>query len=305
MKEGFKIIGIGEVLWDLLPSGPQLGGAPANFAYHARALGARAAVVSRIGSDRLGRECLARFRTMDLPEATVQVDDHAPTGTVTVELAADGAPQYTIHENVAWDRLAVAPPALEAVRDADAVCFGSLAQRNAISRAAIQQLVGAAPAGAILRVFDINLRQDFYSRGVITDSLALANVLKVNETELACLAEMFSLTGDVRAHILQLAERHDLRVVACTRGERGSVLFAEGRWSDHPGVTAKVADTVGAGDSFTAAMILGLLAHWNLNEISQRANEVAAYVASRAGATPELPNHLRVPFTANLLHTQS
>ena len=152
-----------------------------------------------------------------------------------------------------------------------------------------------------MRVFDINLRQHFYSREIIEESLALANVLKVNETELPVLAGMFGLNGDERAHISQLAERHQLRVVAYTRGERGSLLFSEGRWSDHPGVPTKVVDTVGAGDAFTAAMTLGLLAGWNLDEINQRANAVAAYVASRAGATPELLEPLRAPFVAALI----
>ncbi len=291
-----KITGIGEVLWDLLPSGPQLGGAPANFAYHSHALGARAALVSRVGADHYGRQCLERFRMMGLPEETIQTDADAPTGTVTVGLTEDGLPQYTIAEDVAWDRLAVTTPALEAVRGADAVCFGSLAQRNPISRAAIQQLVAAAPTEA-WRVFDINLRQNFYSRAVIADSLALANVLKVNEHELMRLAELFDLRGGERVQISQLAQSYHLRVVACTRGERGSLLYAEGRWSEHPGVPAKVVDTVGAGDAFTAAMILGLLANWNLDEVNRRANEVAAHVASRAGATPDLPDYLRASFT--------
>jgi fructokinase len=293
------ILGVGEILWDLLPSGPQLGGAPANFAYHAHALGARAAVVSRVGCERYGREVFERLRTLGLPEDTIQVDDHAPTGTVTVTLTDQGVPHYTIHENVAWDRLAVTASALEAVCGAQAVCFGSLAQRAPASRATIQRLVAAAPATA-WRVFDINLRQHYYSREVLETSLGLVNALKVNEAELERLAEIFALRGDPRSQISQLAERHGLRVVACTRGERGSLLQAGGRWSDHPGVTARVADTVGAGDSFTAAMILGLLARWDLDEINQRANEVAAHVASCAGATPELPEALRAPFRAGL-----
>jgi len=291
----FKVVGIGEVLWDLLPTGPQLGGAPANFAYHAHALGAQAAVISRVGRERYGRDVLARFRKMGLPEETIQVDDDVPTGTVMVTLAENGVPQFNVHENVAWDRLVVTAAALEAVRSAQAVCFGSLAQRNPISRATIQRLVAAARAGA-LRVFDVNLRQHYYSRKVIEESLALANVVKVNETELARLAEMLGLTGDPRAQLSQLARHHRLRLVACTRGEHGSLLCAAGRSSDHPGVPAKVVDTVGAGDAFTAAMTLGLLAGWDLDEVNRRANEVAAGVASRAGATPALPDRLRAPF---------
>lgn len=291
----FKLIGIGEVLWDLLPAGRQLGGAPANFAYHAHALGAQACMISSVGRDSLGREIISRLMNMGLSEETIQIDNTAPTGTVTVTLAKNSDPQYTIHENVAWDRLMATPAAMNAVRNAHAVCFGSLAQRNPLSRAAIQLLVATAPANA-LRIFDINLRQHYYSREIIEQSLALANVLKINDTELAQLAEMLGLGGDMRDRMAQLAQRHALRVVACTRGEHGSLLYVEGRWSDNPGQPAKVADTVGAGDSFTAAMALGLLAGWDIDTVNQRANEVAAYVASCTGATPVLPDSLCAPF---------
>jgi fructokinase len=294
MRE-FKVVGIGEVLWDLLPTGPQLGGAPANFAFHAHALGARAAVVSRVGHDAYGEGVIARFREIGLPVETIQIDEHAPTGTVTVALGNDGAPEYTIHEDVAWDRLAVTPAALQTVRDTNVVCFGTLAQRDPVSRETIQRLVEAAPANA-LRIFDLNLRQQYYSREIIAESLALANVLKVNESELALLAAMFELKGDEQAQIAQLVEPYGLRAVACTRGEHGSLLFAGGHWSNHSGVPAKVVDTVGAGDSFTAAMTLGLLSGWNPDTVNRRANEVAAFVASCAGGTPDLPEPLRSAF---------
>ena len=156
---GFRVVGIGEVLWDLLPSGPQLGGAPANFAYHAHALGADASLVTRVGNDDLGRAIISRFAPIDGGQDTMQVDEIAPTGTVSIVLSDEGIPSYTIHENVAWDYLAVATSALSAMRDADVICFGSLAQRGNISRSSIQTLVGAAPTQA-LRVLDINLRQD-------------------------------------------------------------------------------------------------------------------------------------------------
>ena len=292
----FKLVGIGEVLWDLLPGGPQLGGAPANFVYHANSLGAKVALISRVGSDDFGRDILARFSSIELSAKTIQMDENAPTGTVTVTLSEQGVPEFIIHENVAWDRLLVTIPALETVLDASAVCFGTLGQRNPIACAAIQELVAAAPAGA-WRVFDVNLRQHFFSQDVIEKSLALASVLKVNETELPCLAKMWGLCGDERSLVAKLAERHHLRVVAYTRGGGGSLLFVDGRWSDHPGVPTNVVDTVGAGDAFTAAMTLGLLAGWPLDEINHHANEVAAYVASRAGATPDLPERLRAPFT--------
>lgn len=291
----FKLVGIGEVLWDLLPGGRQLGGAPANFAYHAGALGAQARIVSRVGSDANGREILEQLRTLGVPTDCIEMDSVAPTGTVSVEVTADGQPRFTIHENVAWDRITGEGNGRQAVAAADAVCFGTLAQRSDVSRRAIRALLKIAPAQS-LRILDVNLRQHFYSGDLIEESLALANVLKVNDTELPRLAEMFRLTGDDRAQINQLADRHHLRAVALTRGGRGSLLFANGRWSNHPGTATKVVDTVGAGDSFTAAMTLGLLAGWELDRINAQANQVAAYVCSFAGATPPLPGQLREAF---------
>ena len=291
----FKVIGIGEVLWDLLPSGPQLGGAPANFACHSHDLGARAAVVSRVGQDGFGQELFARFKEMGLPGEALQVDDQAPTGTVLVTLAEQGVPQFTIQENVAWDRLAVTASALETVREADAICFGSLAQRHPISRASIQRLVAATPPGA-LRIFDINLRQSFYSREVIDQSLRLANVLKLNDNELPILASMLELGKTPEQQIQRLAQSFGLRLVALTRGARGSLLYSEGRWSEQPSQPVQVVDTVGAGDAFTAALVLGLLNGMEMDELHAIAGEVARFVCSQAGATPALPERFRSKF---------
>ena len=284
----FKIVGIGEVLWDLLPSGSELGGAPANFACHAHALGASASVVTRVGDDDFGLAVLRRFGEQGIAEGTVQVDATAPTGTVTVTLSETGIPSYTIHENAAWDRLAVTPAATRAVREADAVCFGSLAQRSAVSRASIQALVADARAGA-LRVFDINLRQNYYSREILGQSLRLANVLKLNDGELPVLAALFGLSGPPRELMARLADQFELQLVALTRGPAGSLLFRAGQWSDCPSVPTRVVDTVGAGDAFTAALVMGLLHQMGLGAINALADEVARYVCSRAGATPRMP----------------
>jgi len=292
----FNIIGVGEVLWDLLLTGPQLGGAPANFAYHAHALGAQARVITRLGKDDYGREIIRRFHEMGLPETTVQIDDTVPTGTAKVALSGEGLAHFTIQENVAWDHIAVTREALAAASEAHAICFGSLAQRSEPSRNTIQRLVAGTPADA-LRVFDINLRQQFYSRGLIEQSLQLANVLKLNDDELPTLAGMFGLTGlsehQIKHQIEWLAHTFSLRLVALTRGANGSLLYQkhnnEVRWSDCPSRPVKVVDTVGAGDSFTAAMVLGLLRKMDLNEINAIANEVARYVCSQPGATPALP----------------
>lgn len=291
----FKVIGIGEVLWDLLPTGPQLGGAPANFAYHAQALGARACVGTRVGNDNLGNAIRQRFEEQGIADGTVQVDEEAPTGTVTISLSGKGIPHFTIHKQVAWDRLAVTQKLLTAVREADAICFGTLAQRSEPSRTSIQRLVAAASADA-LRVLDINLRQNYYSRKVIEASLCLANVLKLNDLELPIIASLFKLTGSIRDQIEQLSQKFGLRLVALTRGPAGSLLYQAGQWSDCPSVPIAVVDTVGAGDAFTAAMVLGLLQKNRLDEINTLADEVARYVCSCNGATPPLPNFLRERF---------
>ncbi|AMV38119.1 carbohydrate kinase family protein [Planctomyces sp. SH-PL62] len=291
----FKILAVGEVLWDLLPGGKQLGGAPANFAYHARAFGADARIVTRVGDDDLGREVLERFRALGLPTDTVEVDAEAPTGTVSVDVDAAGQPRYTIHEDVAWDRIEAGPTAMAHAAEADAVCFGSLAQRSAKSREAIARIVAATRPDA-LRILDVNLRPPFVDREVVERSLGMANVLKLNDEELGVLAGMFGLAGSPREIVEALAGRFGLRLVAVTRGTAGSLLFAEGRWSDRPGTPVEVVDTIGAGDAFTAAMTMGLLAGRPLDEINRRADAVAAFVCTRPGGTPALPESLRSGF---------
>jgi fructokinase len=286
----FNVVGVGEVLWDLLLTGPQLGGAPANFAYHARALGAQVQFITRVGNDDYGREIIRRFRDMGLSEATVQIDETAPTGAAKVVLSGDGLAHFTVLENVAWDYIAATPEALAAASGANAICFGSLAQRCESSRNTIRQLIAETPSNA-LRVLDINFRQQFYSNEVIEASLQLANVLKLNDDELPRLAAMLKLSGSTEQQIDRLAQTFDLRLIALTRGPQGSLLFQrEGkRWSNCPSHPVKVVDTVGAGDSFTAALVLGLLVKMDLDEINSIANEVARYVCSQAGGTPTLP----------------
>jgi fructokinase len=294
----FKVVGIGEVLWDLLPSGPQPGGAPANFAYHAHALGALTRVITRVGNDQPGREIINRLEDLELSTDGVQVDSSAPTGTAAVALSGEGVPEYIIHDQVAWDNIAVTPEALALVHEADAVCFGSLAQRNSKSRQAIQQLVSATPAQS-WRIFDINLRQNFYNRDVIEQSLNLANVLKLNESELPILTRMFGNPGTVRQQIQFLARRFNLPVVALTCGPEGSRLYRDGVWSEQPAGFTEVKDTVGAGDSFTAALCMGLLEGLPLDEVNIAANKIAAHVCSCIGATPKMPAELRGMFHAS------
>lgn len=292
---GLRMLGVGEVLWDLLPDGRQLGGAPANFACHARALGADAAILTRVGADPLGREILERLAGLGLPTGLVQVDERAPTGTVGVEIDPAGVPRFTIRERVAWDALAATDAAVEAAARADAITFGSLAQRGEPARASILRLVEATPSLA-LRVFDANLRQHFHSRGVLERSLKLANVLKLNDSELPAIASLIGTSGPVEAQVQAIARRYELRLVALTRGACGSLLWTADGVSDHPGSPTDVRDTVGAGDAFTAALAMGLLLDWPLDRVNERANAVAAYVCSRSGATPALPAELTAAF---------
>lgn len=291
----FNVLGIGEVLWDLLPTGAQMGGAPANFAYHARALGARAGVVTRVGLDHLGRDIRQRLEELGVPPDLVQVDEKFPTGTVAVELEGDGIPRFTIREQVAWDHIQPTDAALKAAREADAVCFGTLAQRCEPSRSTIHRLLTQSPTTS-LRIFDINLRQNFYSREVIQKSLRLANVLKLNDAELPVVAQLLGLEGDMETQVAALAKQFDLHIVALTCGPQGSLLYRAGRWSECTSRPVRVKDTVGAGDAFTAALAIGLLRKMDLDDVNLAANEVARHVCSCAGATPPLPEELRHHF---------
>ena len=288
------LVGIGEVLWDLLPGGRQLGGAPANFGYQAHALGAEAQIISAVGSDPLGRQILERLTGLGLDTSLVQTVSKA-TGTVSVKLDSTHQPLFTIHEHVAWDALTVQDAALACVSRADAVCFGTLAQRSEPSRQTVRTLVKRANPRA-LKVLDINLRQHFYSNNVLDASLRLANVLKINDDELPIVADFAEISGSPRDQLRELADLYQLSTVILTRGEQGSLIFRDEQWFDHPGVPTEVVDSVGAGDAFTAAVTLGLLAGWTLEAISNTANELAAYVCAQPGATPPLPDKFREVF---------
>jgi fructokinase len=226
----------------------------------------------------------------NLPDLHVQTDPAHPTGRVNVTLK-DGKPTYEILRDVAWDYIRVDENLRNFAARADAACFGSLAQRNSASREAIHAFLDAMRPEA-LRIFDINLRQDFYNREIIESSLRRANILKLSDEELPVLAAMFDLPGDASAQLHRLRELFDLRLVAYTRGGSGSLLLNASETSDHPGLPTEVIDTVGAGDSFTATLCTGLLQNLPLAEINTRANRVAAFVCSQAGATPTLPRHI-------------
>jgi len=275
------IIGLGELLWDLLPGGKQLGGAPGNVAHHARSLGADVVLASRVGRDPLGDEALRRLVDAGLSVAEVQRDEAAPTGTAAVLIDPDGQPRFRLAANVAWDRIAP----LHSVR-AEAVCFGTLAQRSPVTRRAIRRLLRPG----MLRVLDLNLRDPYWSEDLILSSLNRADVVKLSEAELD---RCGMPAGDARDRIALLARRFHLSHVAMTRGARGSLLYSRGEWAEHPGLEVDVQDAVGAGDAFTAALLMGILRGDPLDRINGHANEVAAYVCTQPGATPRLPVELR------------
>ncbi|MFN9367789.1 MAG: carbohydrate kinase family protein [Planctomycetia bacterium] len=287
-----RIVAIGETLWDLFPDGPVWGGAPGNVACHAAGLGAAAAVVSRLGSDELGDRGLATLAALGVDCHHVQRDDRHPTGTVAVTLGAGGDASYEFAADVAWDHLAWEPALATLAAEAAAVCFGTLGQRSAGARETIRRFLAAAVG---LRVFDVNLRQDFHSAEVIRESLAVTDVLKLNDEELPFVAAACGIaTTDPGAALAMLADRYGLRLAALTRGAAGSLLVAGNAVSALPALATPVVDTVGAGDAFTAAVIMGLLRGRPLGEMHGHAARLAAFVCSQRGATPPIPAILRV-----------
>ena len=287
------VIGLGEVLWDMLPSGKQLGGAPANFACHTRALGARAAIISAIGDDDLGREIAHRLEHLRVETRFLQIHPKSPTGTVSVSLDA-GKPTYTIHENVAWDAIAWDEDLTDLALAADAVCVGSLAQRSFISRSTIQAFLQHTKPQC-LRIFDLNLRQHYHSPAIIQSTLEICNILKLNDEEWPVLAKLLALNPGAPTGLRELMARFDLQLVALTRGGEGSLLITPSTTDEQPAAPTVVCDTVGAGDSFTAALAMGLLRKLPLQQVHAFASAVASYVCSQPGATPSLPKDLLLP----------
>lgn len=282
------VVGLGEVLWDMLPSGKLLGGAPANCAYHANALGAEGIVLSAVGNDPLGHEILDSLKVKGLNTDYVAVLDEYETGTVTVALNDEGQPSYTIHEGVAWDHVPMTQEYLALAQSCDAVCYGSLAQRSEGSRESIQSFLKATRPDC-LRVFDINIRQDAMDQGLLETLLGLAKVLKLNDEELPYLATLFELEGEVGDQLGQLRERFNLDLIAYTRGAHGSILLNAAEVVDLPGgETIEVADTVGAGDAFTAALIMCILNGYDLKTIAEQAHARASLVCTKPGGMPIL-----------------
>jgi fructokinase len=295
-----RVVGLGEVLWDLLPERTCLGGAPANFAYITTLLGDRGIVASRVGEDSRGVEARRRMEELGLDIEHVQTDREHATGTVKVELDAKGIARFEIAYPVAWDFLEWTADWRDLAETADAVCFGSLAQRSEASRATIREFVRAASPSA-LKVFDVNLRQAFYSQEILAESMRLADIVKLNDEELPKAMSLGGFSGDGAnsfshgdelAAARRLIRAYDLQLVCITRGAQGSLLVRRsGGASEHPGFRVQVADTVGAGDAFTAGLVHEYLrgaesGRMNLDEMNEAANRVGAWVASEVGAMP-------------------
>jgi len=278
------IIGIGEILWDIFPEQKILGGAPANFAYHASQFGFSGYVMSAIGKDSLGKEILDVLAEKKLNFLIESVD--YPTGTVQVTLNAQGIPQYEICENAAWDNIPFTEHTKELALNCSAVCFGSLAQRNEASRKTIYHFLELVPESAY-RIFDINLRQHFYSKEVIQESLLHCNILKINDEEAAEIARLFGFAGMNEQEIcLHLLEKYNLEIIVETKGAIGSYVFTAGETSYLDAPKVSVVDTVGAGDSFTGAFVAALLQGKTIREAHQLAVETSAYVCTQHGAMP-------------------
>lgn len=287
MKKIFKILGVGEILWDVFPNGKKLGGAPTNFAYHVSALGHEGVVVSRIGNDDYGREIIEQLISLGLGTDYLQIDGERETGIVEVHFDSDNQPHYKIKEDVAWDFLQWDTKFDTLIETTDAICFGTLAQRSRVSRNTIITLLERAERDTI-KVYDINLRQSFYNKGIIIDSLRLADIIKLNSDEIELVRDMLNINSKYNEEEFcrYLIDSYDLKLVCLTKGEDGSTLIDEKTSFHSPSFPYQLADRVGAGDAFTAAVIIGYLNEEPIDVISTMANQLASWVTSKHGGTP-------------------
>jgi len=291
-KKRKYVVGLGEALWDILPEGKKIGGAPANFAYHVSQFGLEGQVVSAVGDDNSGNEIIEFFHEKNLQHTIEKVD--YPTGTVQVELNPQGIPFYDIKENVAWDNIPFSEKIKEVAQQTYAVCFGSLAQRNIISRQTINAFLNTIPdTPEYYKIFDINLRQEFYTKEVLCHSMQQCNILKINDEELETVSHMFGYPDiDPQDKCRILLSKYNLRILILTCGSNGSYVFTPDNISFVQTPQVEVTDTVGAGDSFTAAFISGIIKGLPVPEAHQLAVNVSAYVCTQHGAMPVLPIHL-------------
>ncbi|NOX33817.1 MAG: carbohydrate kinase [Deltaproteobacteria bacterium] len=287
----YTIIGIGEILWDEFAGYKELGGAPSNFAFHAGQLGARGIIISRVGDDLKGNEIRTLLDKKKISYILPCDPDH-PTGRVSVKTNEKGIPEYIIHEDSSWDFLSFDPSLALSARTADAVCFGTLAQRNPVSGKTIKKFIRATKK-TCLKIFDINLRQDYYSKTMIFDLLSYADILKLNHEELIVISKMFLTRKEETACLEELISMFCLDMIVLTKGKNGSRIFVDkNNDSVYKPEAIEIIDSVGAGDSFTAVVALGLLNDFSLDRINKTANLVAAYVCSQKGATPVIPKEI-------------
>lgn len=286
------VVGMGEALWDVLPEGKKIGGAPANFAYHVSQFGLPSCVVSAVGADPFGQEIVENFTSKGLNQQIAEVP--YPTGTVQVEIDPAGVPQYEIKENVAWDNIPYTALLESLAERTKAVCFGSLAQRNVVSRNTINRFLDAMPqTDDSLVVFDVNLRQGFYTKEILCNSMKRCNILKINDEELVTVSRMFGYPGiDLQDKCWILLGKYNLKMLILTCGINGSYVFTPGNVSFQPTPKVDVADTVGAGDSFTAAFISSILKGRSVAEAHALAVRTSAFVCTKKGAMPILPPEL-------------
>lgn len=283
------IAALGEILWDLFPDGARFGGAPANFAHHAASFNAEVWLVSGVGNDPLGNEAVQNLTRSALNLKHVSVMDSYPTGSVQITLNSKGEADYRFGEDEAWDHLDVSPTLDELAVRCDAVCFGTLGQRHQDSRKVIERFIHLTNKKCF-RVLDLNLRSPYIDPMVVHTSLNLANVLKLNDEELDYLASQFALPGKThQARVQELADRFDLQAVALTLGAQGAILYRDGMFFHVEAGRVEVADTVGAGDAFTAVVVMGLVLGSDFNEVAKSACRVAEYVCGQSGATPIIP----------------
>ena len=289
------VISLGEVLWDLFPDGARFGGAPANFACHAAALGVRVSMISAVGDDSRGREAIEILRTYGIDVSMIDVIAGASTGSVGIDLDDLGVPTFTIHENAAWDRVGWSSDLEAKVLEANAVYFGTLGQRGEVSREMIQRLLDAAKALEIPRVLDVNLRQPFFDSVVIRESIERCSILKFSDDELlkVALACGLPVESDSEEILRTLLDRYQLDLVAMTRGSKGALIVSSSETIDQAGIPVEVADTVGAGDAFAASLVTGILRGEELALIVREACENAALVCSQNGAVPTLSSFPR------------
>ena len=284
----FIVVGLGELLWDLLPAGKQLGGAPGNFASIAASLGDRGIVASRVGADGLGDEARAKLTSLHVETSFLQIDQPHPTGTVNVSVDSKGQPTFDISEEVAWDFIEWIGDWEVLARQAHVLYFGTLGQRTPQSRATTHEFLRAVRPDTV-KIFDANLRQNFFSPEVIAESVKAANIIKLNDAELPRVMEALGLTYDGdKSSAERLRRRYNLKLVCVTRGEKGSLLVAEGAFHEHPGFRMAVVDTVGAGDAFTATLVHHILRGSSLPVMNEAANRMGGWVASHAGGTPAI-----------------